>query len=36
VEAGAKFFMSLANHHDNFDRYDSTHHAWNSVNIGPE
>ncbi len=29
--AGAKYFMALANHHDNFDAYDSTHHGWNSV-----
>ncbi len=34
--AGAKYFFALANHHDNFDAYDSTHHAWNSVNIGPK
>ena len=33
--AGAKYFVALANHHDNFDAYDSTHHAWNSVNLGP-
>lgn len=35
VKAGAKYFMSLANHHDNFDCYDSRYHAWNSVRIGP-
>jgi alpha-L-fucosidase len=34
--AGAKYFFALANHHDNFDAYDSTHHPWNSVNIGPK
>ncbi len=34
--AGAKYFFALANHHDNFDAYDSTHHAWNSVNVGPK
>jgi alpha-L-fucosidase len=34
--AGAKYFMSLANHHDNFDAYDSKYHAWNSVNVGPK
>ena len=28
--AGAKYFVALANHHDNFDNYDSTYHAWNS------
>ena len=25
----------LANHHDNFDCYDSTYQPWNSVKIGP-
>jgi alpha-L-fucosidase len=34
--AGAKYFFALANHHDNFDAYDSKYHAWNSVNIGPK
>ena len=34
--AGAKYFMALANHHDNFDCYDSTYQPWNSVNIGPK
>ena len=33
--AGAKYFMALANHHDNFDCYDSKYQPWNSVNIGP-
>ena len=33
--AGAKYFMCLANHHDNFDNYASTHQPWNSVNLGP-
>jgi alpha-L-fucosidase len=33
---GAKYFMALANHHDNFDNWDSSHHAWNSVRIGPQ
>jgi len=36
VNAGAKYFMSLANHHDNFDCYNSRHHEWNSVRIGPK
>jgi alpha-L-fucosidase len=36
AKAGAKYFMSLANHHDNFDCYNSTHHPWNSVRIGPK
>ena len=34
--AGAKYFVALANHHDNFDAYDSKYHAWNSVNVGPK
>ncbi|MEO6003515.1 MAG: alpha-L-fucosidase [Opitutus sp.] len=35
-KAGAKYFVALANHHDNFDAYDSKYHAWNSVNVGPK
>ena len=34
--AGAKYFFSMATHHDNFDMYDSTHHDWNSVRVGPK
>jgi alpha-L-fucosidase len=34
--AGAKYFVSLANHHDNFDNYNSRFHAWNSMNVGPK
>jgi alpha-L-fucosidase len=33
--AGAKYFMALANHHDNLDLYDSKYQPWNSVNVGP-
>jgi alpha-L-fucosidase len=33
--AGAKFFLALANHHDGFDMWNSKHHPWNSVNLGP-
>ncbi len=33
--AGAKFFVAMANHHDNFDMYDSKFQPWNSVNVGP-
>ena len=35
VRAGAKYFVALANHHDNFDAYDSKYQPWNSVNVGP-
>lgn len=34
-DAGAKYFVALANHHDNFDCYDSTYQEWNSVRLGP-
>ncbi|MGQ7854481.1 alpha-L-fucosidase [Pedobacter sp. WC2501] len=34
--AGAKYFMALANHHDNLDLYDSKYQKnWNSVKQGP-
>jgi alpha-L-fucosidase len=35
VDAGAKYFVAQAMHHDNFDNFDSAHNRWNSVNIGP-
>ena len=35
VKAGAKYFVSLACHHDNLDCYDSAHHEWNSLRVGP-
>jgi alpha-L-fucosidase len=34
-KAGAKYFVALANHHDNFDTYDSKYHGWNSMRVGP-
>jgi alpha-L-fucosidase len=33
--AGAKYFFAMANHHDNFDMFDSKYQPWNSVNMGP-
>jgi len=33
--AGAKYLVSLAVHHDNFDLWDSRHHPWNAVQVGP-
>ena len=33
--AGAKYFVALATHHDNFDNWDSRWHEWNSVRVGP-
>ena len=34
-ETGARYFMALANHHDNVDLYDSRYQEWNTVNVGP-
>ena len=34
-KAGARYFMALANHHDNFDLFDSTYQPWNSTKVGP-
>ena len=35
-KAGAKYFMSMGVHHDNFDLWDSTHNPWNAANKGPK
>ncbi|HEY0947520.1 MAG TPA: alpha-L-fucosidase [Opitutaceae bacterium] len=35
VETGAKYFVAMANHEDNFDAYDSRYHDWNSMRVGP-
>lgn len=34
-KAGAQYFFTLGNHHDNFDLWDSKHHSWNVMNMGP-
>ncbi len=34
-DAGARFFISLANHHDGFDAWGSKHQPWNALNHGP-
>ena len=36
VEMGARYFMAMGVHHDNFDCWDSKYQPWNSVNIGPK
>jgi alpha-L-fucosidase len=33
---GAQYFFAMANHHDNFDLYDSKYQPWNSVRVGPK
>lgn len=36
-KVGARYFMALANHHDNFDLYNSKHQKkWNATKIGPK
>lgn len=35
-DAGAKYVVILAVHHDNFDLWNSKHHEWNSVRKGPK
>jgi alpha-L-fucosidase len=34
-KAGARIFVALANHHDNFDAWNSKHHPWNVSSYGP-
>lgn len=36
VEAGARYFVAMATHEDNFDAFASRYHAWSSVNVGPQ
>jgi alpha-L-fucosidase len=33
---GAQYFFALANHHDNFDLWDSKYQPWNAVKVGPK
>jgi len=35
-QAGAHYFFAMANHHDNFDMWDSKYQPWNSVALGPK
>ncbi|MBV8552772.1 MAG: alpha-L-fucosidase [Acidobacteriaceae bacterium] len=35
-KAGAKYFMSMGVHHDNFDLWNSKYQRWNAVNMGPK
>ncbi len=34
-QAGAKYFVSMGTHHDNFFLWNSKLHRWNAVNMGP-
>ncbi len=33
---GARYFVAMANHHDNFDNYNSKYQTWNSTKLGPK
>jgi alpha-L-fucosidase len=35
-KAGARYFVSMGCHHDNFDLWNSRYHRWNAVNMGPK
>ena len=36
-DSGAKYFMAMANHHDNLDLYDSKYQPnWNTTKLGPK
>jgi hypothetical protein len=36
IEMGARYFMAMGVHHDNFDCWNSAYQPWNSVHIGPK
>ncbi len=35
-ESGARYFLAMGNHHDNFDCWDSLYQPWNAVNVAPK
>ena len=35
-KAGARYFVSMGCHYDNFDLWNSQHHRWNAVAVGPK
>ena len=35
-KAGARYFVSMGSHHDNFFLWNSKIHPWNAVNMGPK
>jgi len=35
-KAGARYFVSMGSHHDDFFLWDSKIHKWNAVNMGPK
>jgi alpha-L-fucosidase len=35
-KGGARYFVSMGVHHDNFDLWNSKHHRWNATAMGPK
>lgn len=35
-KAGARYFVSMGSHHDNFELWNDPLHRWNAVNMGPK
>lgn len=35
-KSGARYFMALACHHDNFDLFNSRYQSWNATKMGPQ
>jgi len=36
IEMGARYFVAMGVHHDNFDCWNSAYQPWNSVRVGPK
>ncbi len=36
VNMGARYFMAMGAHHDNFDNWNSAYQPWNAVTVGPK
>ena len=36
VDMGARYFMAMGVHHDNFDNWNSAYQPWNAVKVGPK
>ena len=36
IEMGARYFMAMGCHHDNFDCFDSKYQPWNAAHVGPK
>lgn len=36
IAMGARYFMAMGVHHDNFDNWNSAYQPWNAVKVGPK